>query len=117
MRREGRLRAVSCSPRTASGVDWRTAVERAAAAAAGVHVLRTFAARLERFDVHPGIQGGGTDIRRTFDCAHSALAPGAYDAEVHALARILDKEGDSDGKGRQRRLRCREQPGPNERRD
>ena len=91
MRRVGRLRAVSCSPRnaTASGVDWRTLAERTAADAAGVHVLRTFKARLDRFDVHPGIQGGGTDIRHTFDCSHSSLAAGAYDAEVQALARIL----------------------------
>ena len=88
------LLARSCAPRKGGSdlVDWRIATERAAAASAGITTLRSFEARLSRFDVHPGLQGGSNSLRSVFDCSHSSLVPGAYDGEVLALASALNLE-------------------------
>ena len=88
------LLARSCAPRKGGSglVDWRIAAERAAAATAGIGTLRSFEARLSRFDVHPGLQGGSTSMRAILDCSHSSFVPGAYDGEVLALASALNLE-------------------------
>jgi hypothetical protein len=96
------LLARSCAPRKGGSglVDWRVAAERAAAAAAGITTLRSFEARLSRFDVHPGLQGGSTSSMRTIlDCSHSSFVPGAYDGEVLALASALNSEAAVQKKG------------------
>ena len=69
-------------------------MELRAARAANVAVLDVFAARRSRWDLHAGLQGGPNasvvKLSNRFDCAHSSLAPGAFDAELlglqHALA-------------------------------
>jgi hypothetical protein len=92
-----RFRLRACAPRREGAArhpsaDWRQHTERRLAAAAGVPLLDAFAARLSRWDLHPGVQSGGvSSIRNTYDCAHSSPAPGAYDGEVAALQRLLDE--------------------------
>ena len=55
-------------------------------------VLDVRRARRERWDTHPGLQGGSNSLRSVFDCSHSSLVPGAYDGEVLALASALNLE-------------------------
>ena len=90
------VRATSCEP--LDGVlptlGWRQQMELRAARAANVPVLDVFVARRSRWDLHAGLQGGPNasvlKLSNRFDCAHSSLAPGAFDAELlglqHALA-------------------------------
>ena len=73
-------------------LDWHVQAEHAAAAAVDVPVLRAFSARSARADLHPGLQKGVSSAAAIFDCAHSSLAPGAYDGEVNALAHILGRD-------------------------
>ena len=73
---------------------WRARLEATEAGAAHLPLLATAAARLQRFDLHPGIQGGARSpiekLSNRYDCAHSSLAPGSFDAEMVELQRILE---------------------------
>ena len=90
------VRATSCEPLDGvlPNLGWRQQMELRAARAANVAVLDVFAARRSRWDLHAGLQGGPNasvvKLSNRFDCAHSSLAPGAFDAELlglqHALA-------------------------------
>ena len=75
--------------------DWRHRVELEAARAAGVPLLDVWGARRQRWDLHPAIQGGANasvaKLSNRFDCAHSSLAPGAFDAEVTQLQLLLGR--------------------------
>ena len=77
-------------------VSWRIAFEREAAREARVPLLSAYDARAERWDAHPGIQGGADVSNAIFDCAHSSLAPGVYDGEVISLVRLLEAEAAED---------------------
>ena len=69
---------------------------REAAREARVPLLSAYDARAERWDAHPGIQGGADVSNAIFDCAHSSLAPGVYDGEVISLVRLLEAEAAED---------------------
>lgn len=94
LRSKYRLR--TCEPRTGAttqpNTDWLHRAELEVATAARVPLLDSFKARLERWDVHPGIQGSGepSALRNTYDCSHSSFVPGAYDGELTALQHLLD---------------------------
>lgn len=81
---------------TPSAANWRQQVELDAAQMVGVPIIDTWAARASRWDLHPAIQGGPNAslgrLKNRYDCAHSSLSPGAFDAEVAALIRALDWE-------------------------
>ena len=51
---------------------------------------------MANWEVHPGIQGGPRSSLRSlanrFDCAHSSLVGGSFDAEMIELERVLQKE-------------------------
>ena len=72
-----------------AGLDWHQQLEEEGARAFGLPLLRSFRARLERWDAHPGIQGGRLHPPAIYDCGHSSFAPGAYDGEMTALLRLL----------------------------
>ena len=78
----------------AAAATWRQDVERAVSRAAGVPFLDSAAARISRWDLHPGLQGGpsaaAARLSNRLDCAHSSLAPGAFDGEMTALMRALE---------------------------
>lgn len=83
--------------RAASSV-WRQRLESSAARAEGVpYLLDGVRARLARWDLHPGLQGGrGASPRRRanrFDCTHSSLAQGSFDGEMLGLQKALREEG------------------------
>eukprot|EP00327_Prymnesium_parvum_P004083 CAMPEP_0182835552 /NCGR_PEP_ID=MMETSP0006_2-20121128/21575_1 /TAXON_ID=97485 /ORGANISM="Prymnesium parvum, Strain Texoma1" /LENGTH=243 /DNA_ID=CAMNT_0024964005 /DNA_START=172 /DNA_END=901 /DNA_ORIENTATION=- len=92
-------RVKACQPsRSPAGVmssSWRHEIEAASALSAGVPLLDSFAARQLRWDLHPGLQGGpagtATQLSNRFDCMHSSLEPGSYDAEVTQLQKILQE--------------------------
>ena len=109
------MRASSCRPAservteaahedaTAASRPWRQRIEAAAARAAGIPLLDSWAARADRWDLHPGVQGGAeasvARIANRFDCAHSSLAMGAFDGEMLSLQQALtaEREGVSAG--------------------
>ena len=74
-------------------VSWRHRVEIAAAHAAGIPLLDAAYARQQRWDLHPGLQGGASGsvgrLSHRYDCAHVSLSPGAFDAELIALETTL----------------------------
>ena len=89
------LRASDCVARATtrcSAPDWRVALERRVAATAGIPVLRSWEARIQRHDAHPGLQyGGRATMSSNFDCSHSSLGDGVYDPEVSAFFDVVDK--------------------------
>ena len=90
------LRSTECEARAARARgpndDWRQEIERDAARAAGIPLLDTQRARLERWDAHPGIQGGRPERgNNVLDCAHAAAVPGGFDGELVALFDVLER--------------------------
>ena len=77
----------------AATADWRQLVEAAEALGANVPLLDTAHSRHSRWDLHPAIQGGPTaniaKLSNRFDCAHTSLAPGAFDSEMVQLQHVL----------------------------
>jgi hypothetical protein len=71
---------------------WHVAEERAAAARHGVPLVARWAALASRPDLHPGA-GIPPLIRLPADCVHRALAPGAFDAELVGVLRLLEGRG------------------------
>ena len=79
---------------TASPSLWRQRAESSAAASVGVPLLDRTPVRAPRADLHTGIEYrglGGDTARQRFDCAHSAFAPGAWDGEILALLRHVQR--------------------------
>ena len=66
------------------------------ARAAGIPVLDCWVARQARWDVHPGIQGGPKaslrQLSNRYDCVHTSLAPGSFDAEMLTLELALEAQ-------------------------
>jgi hypothetical protein len=77
----------------AASADWRQRVEALEALAANVPLLDTTHSRKSRWDLHPAIQGGPSanigKLSNRYDCAHSSLAPGAFDSEMVQLQHVL----------------------------
>ena len=68
------------------------AEERAAAARHGVPLVARWSALASRPDLHPGA-GIPPLLRLPADCVHRALAPGAFDAELVGVLRLLEGGG------------------------